>query len=96
MADDPIAVHVHRHEPEPLSVSQRTCEKHTGLTPERFLALCRTGELPSKRAGHDRIVLLEDVRAWLARPRTVKAKPPTPAQLDEAAIMAAGGAKKAG
>ncbi len=95
MADDPIAVHVHKHEAEPLSVSQHTCLHFTGLTPERFLALCRTGELPAKPVGHDRIVLVEDVRAWL-KARPVK-KPPAPKPVDPLeALMARGGAKKAG
>lgn len=88
-------VTVQEVEAEPLSVSQLTCEKHTGLPPDRFLALCRSGELPAKKSGHLRLVLLEDVRAWL-RSRPV-AKPPAPKPVDELeAVMARGGAKKAG
>lgn len=95
MADDPVVVHITKHEPEPLSVSQHTCEKHTGITPKRFLDLVARGELPHRRAGHDRIVLLEDVKTWL-KARPVK-KPPAPKPVDSLeALMARGGAKKAG
>lgn len=101
-------VTVQEVEAEPLSVSQRTVEKVTGIAPAHFLELVRAGALPAAHLGHDRIVFLSDLRAWLekeiAAPKAKRKPPvrkvagaPAPApsgkvSMDE--LMARGGARK--
>lgn len=93
-------VTVQEIEAEPLSVSQHTCLRVTGLPPERFLELVRAKAFPSARAGHDRIALLDDVRAWIraqaAAPAPRKRRLPAAAPQSLEDIMARGGARKAG
>lgn len=60
-------VTVQEVEAEPLSVSQRTVEKVTGIAPAHFLELVRAGTLRAAHLGHDRIVLLADLKAWIER-----------------------------
>lgn len=66
---------------DPLAVSVRAAAHASGVGRTRLYEAMGTGELPSCKVGKRRLILFEDLRAWLGRQRQAAASPgPTAAE----------------
>ncbi len=60
---------------DPLAVSVHAAAHLSGIGRTRLYEAMRDGELASCKVGKRRLVLLDDLRAWLARQRRAGTRP---------------------
>jgi excisionase family DNA binding protein len=60
---------------QPLAVSVPAATRAAGIGRTRLYEAMRDGELASCKVGKRRLILLEDLRAWLARQRHAGTRP---------------------